>query len=322
MKKILVVSGIAFVVVGALVGWTLSRTATVVPDTAPVTAESDFVPPTGRLADAKQYTAGVRRIMTATSADGVRFTPTGEILSDRANVPDLVLEDDGTIRVYYIGQGIEAGKEETTAMAVSDDGGETWTFHLLTFKNFPGHRDPSDPDVVRLSDGSYRMYYTSSLGAAKLGIAYADSPDGITFTYKGVAFEAAGENAVDSSTVYFDGLWHMYTGQDGLPGQRHATSADGRVFSLADDTTLWLPGDYYASDEIVDGDVLRMYGFSFREKNARSFTSMDGTAWTADGVALEADDGTTLGTRYLQDVNVVRLADGTYFMAYVTGLPE
>lgn len=324
MKKIAI--GISFVLllgIGALVGWLLARPA-VAPTVATPSSEdaSDFVPPTGRVANAKEYTAGVRRILTATSADGVRFTPTGNLFSDRANVPDVLVDDDGTIRVYYIGQGIEANKEETTAVALSRDGGVSWEYRLLTFKDFPMRRDPSDPDVVRLADGTYRMYYTSSVSATKLGIVYADSPDGMTFTYEGVAFEVEGESMVDSSTVYANGLWHMYADQHGIAGQTHATSADGRVFTRADNLVR-LPGDgYYISDEIVVDDVIRLYAFSFADKNARVFTSTDGSSWTEGDVALTADDETTRGTGYLQDVNVAKLADGTYFMAYVTELPR
>lgn len=300
---------------------TVSSPAVISPATD-VTA-SDFVPPQGRAAGAKEFTAGVRRILTATSEDGIRFTPTGTVVSDRANVPDLLLDDDGTIRMYYIGQGIVPGKEESTVVAFSKDGGETWAYRFPTFVNFPNHRDPSDPDVVRLSDGSYRMYFTYSVSATKLGIAYAESPDGMTFTYEGGESFEGPLDAVDSNTVYYDGVWHMFTGQEQTPGQLHATSTDGYAFALASDRAPVFPGrDYYSSDELVVDDAIRLYAFSKTEGNARSFTSTDGMTWAQEDVALAADDTTTLGTGYLQDVAVVRLEDGTYFMAYVSGLPE
>lgn len=334
------ISVVALLIVGIGVGWAFARTAVAptvpsvagisaevatVPARAPVSADvaaddHSFVPPTGRAADAKEYTAGVRRIMTATSADGVHFTPTGRILSDRANVPDLVVDDDGAIRVYYIGQGIVPGQEENTVLAISHDNGVTWTYRTLTYVGFPSRREPSDPDVVRLSDGTYRMYFTYSATPSKLGIAYADSPDGLTFTFGGSSFVTT-DHAVDSSTVYFNGVWHMYSGRESQPVQRHATSADGATFALSKEVDVRLDEGYYISDEVAEGSVLRLYAFSFAKGNARSFTSPDGITWTADDVALTADDATTLGTGFLQDVNVVRLPDGTYFMAYVTGLP-
>ncbi len=286
-----------------------------------LTVGNDFSPPHGRAATAKPYTAGVRRIMTAMSADGIHFIPTGNILSDRANVPDVHIADDGAIWVYYIGQDIETGKEESTVLATSSDQGTSWTYHYLTFNDFPNHRDPSDPDVVRLEDGTYRMFFTMSFTAKKYGIGYADSPDGLTFTYKGKSFEGP-LDAVDSNTVYFDGVWHMFAGQEKNPGQVHATSTDGITFTLATDQTPVFPGkNYYSSDELVENDVLRLYAFSGDEKNARSFTTTDGRTWTPDGVALSGDDTTTLGTDYLQDISVAKRSDGTYFMAYVTELP-
>lgn len=282
---------------------------------------SDFTPPTGRTSAAKPFTAGVRRIMTATSSDGIHFTPTGNILSDRANVPDLHVADDGSIWMYYIGQDIETGKEESTVLATSSDNGKTWAYHYLTFNNFPNDRDPSDPDVVRLADGTYRMFFTMSFTAEKLGIGYADSTDGLSFSYKGESFEGP-LDAVDSNTVYFDGVWHMFVGQEQNPGQVHATSTDGITFTIAADRSPVFPGkNYYSSDELVENNALRLYAFSGDEKNARSFTTTDGITWTPDDIALTADDATTMGTEFLQDVSVVKLPDGTYFMAYVTELP-
>ena len=78
---------------------------------------SDFTPPIGRATESSSSPTDERRLMTATSTDGLHFTPTGKILTDQANVPDLITELDGTLRVYYIGQSIETGKEESTVMA-------------------------------------------------------------------------------------------------------------------------------------------------------------------------------------------------------------
>lgn len=96
---------------------------------------SDFTPPTGRAANPPANSAGERRLLTAASTDGEHFTATGKILTDQANVPDIIVEDDGTLRVYYVGQSIEEGKEESTAVAISQDNGESWEFNTLTFKD-------------------------------------------------------------------------------------------------------------------------------------------------------------------------------------------
>lgn len=284
-----------------------------------IASDSDFTPPIGRPANPPKQSAGERRLLTATSTDGVHFTPTGKILTDQGNVPDIVVDRDGTIRAYYIGQSIEEGKE-STVVAISRDNGETWQFNLLSFHDFPMRLDPSDPDVVLLEDGTYRMYYTSSIDRSTLGIVYAESPDGIAFTYKGVALESSG-NVVDSSTFFFDGQWHMHVLQEKGEGQLHATSKDGRTFTLAETPNLRFPLDrYIASNELIEEDTVRLFAFNFSD--IRSFTSSDAVTWVADDITLEGDAEATLGTNYIQDSSVAKLNDGSYLLIYVSELPE
>lgn len=286
-----------------------------------VNADSDFLPPFGRAENPPPASAGERRLLLARSTDGVHFTASGEVLTDQGNVPDIIVEPNGTIRVYYIAQSVEAGKDENTVTAISNDNGTTWTFRKLTYKNWPLPRDPSDPDVVLLDDGTYRMFYTSSLPNNSLGIVYADSPDGITFTYQGIALQSD-SNVIDSTTFYYDGLWHMYVLQEKIPGQLHATSNDGITFSLTDSPNVILPLDrYILSNQLLEDSVIRMFGFNLPEANIRAFTSTDGENWAIDDIALEGDTTATLGSNYIQDSSVVQLADGTYLMVYVSEIP-
>lgn len=283
---------------------------------------SDFTPPIGRPSNPPPASAGERRLMTATSTDGLHFTPTGKILTDQGNVPDLIAELDGTLRVYYIGQSIETGKQESTVMASSKDHGLTWEFHTLTFVNIPQPRDPSDPDVVLLEDGTYRMYYTSHISTEKIGILYADSPDGITFTYGGQSLEGVG-SVIDSTTMLVDGVWHMFVLQPKEIGQLHATSTDGKSFAFVDQDVISIPDtSYFLSNPLPGSSPLRMFGFSFPQKNIRTFTTMDMNTWVADDVALNADATTTLDTMCLQDNSVAQQEDGTYFMVYVSEISE
>lgn len=286
-----------------------------------VAETSDFTPPIGGLSNPQPKTAGERRLMTATSTDGLHFTSTGKILTDQGNVPDLVTEPDGTLRVYYIGQTIDPKEQESTVMAESKDDGKTWEFHTLTFTNLPQPRDPSDPDVVILDDGTYRMYYTSQISKDKIGIMYADSPDGIAFTYGGLSLEGA-ESVIDSTTMLVDNVWHMLVLKMNMPGQLRATSTDGKSFTFVDQDVISIPDEsYFLSNPLPGSSPLRMFGFSFPQKNIRTFTTTDMSTWTTDDVALNADAATTLGSMYLQDNSVAQLNDGTYLMVYVSGLP-
>lgn len=283
---------------------------------------SDFVPPTGRPANPPPESAGERRLLTATSLDGEHFTATGKILTDQGNVPDIILEEDGTILVYYVGQSIEEGKE-STAVAISDDNGESWKFKNLVFEDWPQPRDPSDPDVILLDNGTYRMYYTSSIGKTnKIGILYADSPDGITFTYKGIALSGS-ENVIDSTTLYFDGLWHMYVLKERGEGQLHATSANGKTFTFTEDALVFPEEGYIASNALISENAVRMFAFGVPSfADIRSFTSSDMETWVAGDIALEGDEAATLGSEYIQDSSVVELADGTFLLVYVSEMSE
>lgn len=287
-----------------------------------VNPDSDFLPPVGRLVNPPPASAGERRLLLAYSTDGIHFTASGEVLTDQGNVPDIIVEPDGTIRVYYIGQSINPNQEENTVVAISKDNGATWTFRNLTYKNWPQPRDPSDPDVVLLDDGTYRMYYTTSLTSDKLGIVYATSPDGITFTYQGESLRGPGD-VVDSTTMHYDGLWHMYVLQEKEPGQLHATSTDGLTFTLTSTQPIKLPNERYViSNQLIEGDSWRMFGFNLQEKNIRSFTTTDGSAWTSGDIALEGDAVATLGSNYIQDSSVAKLSDGSYLMVYVSEMSK
>lgn len=278
---------------------------------------SDFTPPTTKAENPPPESAGERRLLTATSTDGVHFTPTGTVFTEQGNVPDVVVTDDGTLYLYYIGQGIEEGKE-TTPVAISVDNGATWTYHFITQNNWPTPRPPSDPDVVLLDDGTFRMYYTTDLGRGKLGIAYADSSDGIAFTYKDAALSVP-FTVIDSSTMYMDGMWHMFVLDEKKPQQYHATSVDGKTFSLVSTSPVTLPKPgYIISNPTFEDDTMRMFGFSLRDSDIRSFTTTDAETWSADDIALDATDASTLGSGFIQDMTVASLADGTYLMVYVT----
>lgn len=288
-----------------------------------VDVDSDFTPPKGRAQNPPPASAGERRLLIARSTDGVHFAPSDTVLTDQGNVPDAVVEPNGTIHVYYIGQSIQVGKEENTVRATSRDNGDTWTFEKLVFKNWPQPRDPSDPDVVLLDDGTYRMYYTTSLSDASIGIAYAESLDGITFTYRGESLKGSAGNVIDSTTFFYNGKWHMYVLQEKKQGQLYATSTNGTDFSIVSQQPIRLPGALYViSNQLIENTTLRMFGFSLADKNIRTFTSTDGVAWTLGDIALEGDEEATLGSNYIQDSTVAKLSDGNYLMIYVSEIPK
>lgn len=303
-----------------------ATTQTTAPQTSTTTeiTTDTFTPPTGKATNPPPQSAGERRILIATSNDGITFTPTGIALTEQGNVPDMVIDANGMISIYYVGQDIENGKE-TTAVARSTDNGGTWNYYYLDFVNYPSPRDPSDPDVVILPDGTYRMYYTDNLSKQNddLGIQYADSADGITFTYKGIALNPDFP-VIDSTTFYFGGKWHMYVLDFKKPSQYYASSTDGKTFTTTQDSVAFQANvtNFIGSNPLITSTDVRLFGFGDASQDIGSVRSTDGITWTAEsGSRLVKNSSSTLGGSYLQDLSVGKMANGTYLMVYVTDYP-
>ena len=66
---------------------------------------NDFEPATG-IGESPPGAQGLgpwaTRLMLATSADGLTFTRTQEIVCDQAGVPNVIVDHDGYVRIYYI----------------------------------------------------------------------------------------------------------------------------------------------------------------------------------------------------------------------------
>lgn len=281
---------------------------------------SDFEPPFGPAPDAPSESPGAFRLLAARSSDGLHFERMGQIITDQANVPDLIVDEQGWVYLYYTG-GQVGNRHNATALAISADGGETWVFKYVEFSGFPGG-PPVDPDIVRLPDGRLRMYVTTGTGG-RIAIAYADSEDGIHFTYGGEAFGLDDANVLDSTTFFVDNTWQMFTLDGPRPEQWRATSVDGATFTPQGKTLFTAGGANYigANGVPVDGGY-RMYGFFIPNRDFRSFFSTDGVAWVAEeGVRLAFDPASGLEGSYIKDPAVARLADGSYLMVYVTRIP-
>lgn len=154
---------------------------------------------------------GVRNLFSAFSKDGISFEK-GSVAIDStkedgsfASVPDFILLDDGSIRMYYVSFG------EHIASAISKDGGKTWQRE----KGFRLKNKTVDPDVIR-KDGQWVMYYATLVGAGNR-IRKAVSDDGIKWEMvRGDLLVSAGsEGAVlDPDVVLLkDGSYRMYFGE-------------------------------------------------------------------------------------------------------------
>lgn len=261
------------------------------------------------------------RLMTATSEDGVNWSKTGTILSKQANTPNVVVDANGVIYVYYTGGHI-ADQEQAMAVAVSTDQGETWEFRLLDIIGDKLGPMSGDPDVVLTDDGVFHLYFTSELiGDGYPAIFSAESQDGISFEYVGKAFAGNGNGTMDSSTYYLDGVWYMSTFQLTAPGHYFAESRDGETFTYVGEGTVKPEGTipfFLANEVLLENGQARMFGF-YAKEGFRSATSTDGMNWTDEGydlidfIAGSEEDGL-----YLKDPAVAQLQDGSYLMVYVS----
>ena len=286
-----------------------------------VAMTADFEPPVGLAAESPSESPGHFRLLVATSADGLTFTPTGQLITDQASVPDMLINEQGWIYLYYTGWQVGERQNETAA-AISTDAGQSWVFKYVEFGGFDG-APPVDPDIVRLPDGTFRMFITSSLGS-NISIWYADSTDGLHFERRGEALTKEGENVIDSTTFFFNNMWHMLALAGTTTDQWHGTSPDGTIFNAPDKFVFGDAGARYVASNGVEVDNgYRLYSFSLGKLDIRSFFSTDGSNWTLeDGVRLAHDPNSPLEDSYIKDPAVLRLADGTYLMVYVTRIPS
>lgn len=184
----------------------------------------------------EQWANNTGRFYRATSADGVTFTisPSTPVMdpggSDNnfLSVPDIINIGGGTLRMYFVAGGA------LTDSATSTNDGLTWTREgRVTINGLSAANWVVDPDLVRLSNGSYRMYFATGpdgqSGLNSKRIRSATSTDGRTFTLDPgvrVAPLASGDDIVDPDVIQLpDGRYRMYYGYSTAGGNYNLLSS-------------------------------------------------------------------------------------------------
>jgi hypothetical protein len=295
---------------------------------AKVNTDSEFTPPRGGVSGPGP---APMRLMIATSRDGLNFERKNLIVADQGAVPDLVVDSNGWIWLYY--QAWNAGGvQNPVAVALSKDNGASWTFRRTRLEGFERAKpDPCDPEIQLLPDGTFRLY-TTWPGPARHPVTWlCESRDGVNFQRVGVAFAPEGAHALDPSVLRIGDTWHLFAGGGRGPEENwHATSPDGRTFTTGQPRRFNAFGmGVMMANGIAVPDGWRFYGFNNkrpgRPHRIVSFFTRDGKDWsTDDGARLEA----TGGLPALEDPSagphdpaIGRLKDGTYFMIYVARIP-
>lgn len=175
---------------------------------------------------------------------------------------DVVLLDDGRFRMYYATEPEVANNQLEIFSATSNDG-KTWQQEPDIRKQFAVF-----PDVVKLPDGKWRMYYQN-----EQEIKSAISDDGITWTDElGVRIDAKEEgftleNVAAPTTIKLDnGQYIMvYRGNENKP---YGTE------KLPNQTTSYF---FYAMSD--DGLTFTKKGIALDSRNETLKGSIDGPDW-------------------------------------------
>jgi hypothetical protein len=269
-------------------------------------AQGQSVPPPSAPGEGGPY---FHQVLSASSRDGLLWTPDERVLLDHASVPTAVVAPDGRLFIFYV----DASQvPEGTRCAVSEDGGASFRPGACAIDGMTT-RKALDPSILRLPDGRLRLYYYACDGAPDTGglhsIHSAIAVDGVHFTEEGEVFAHPG--LVDPDVFWSGREWLMYVYSGEARTTVMATSRDGRRFDYLGPLSL---KDWGTTAPVrLDDGRLRLYAFDQPEgRVVASFLSHDGLTWEREpGVRLEAPSG-----YQITDPFVVPLRDGTFKMFY------
>ena len=285
---------------------------------------SGFVPAVGQ-GDPPPGTSGsgpwATRIMLASSTDGLTFTRTGEIVADQGGVPNMIVDHDGRVRVYYVAwqqTGNVGGSDGNfTAVAIRTAPGE-WVYHRVRIEGISSPTPPVDPDAVLLQDSRYRLYF--KLDAS---ISSATSTNGVDFILDEGERFATDEPVFDPAVLETDSGWQMWIGPD---GSYTASSVDGLEFTPTGAFTVQGQSFHPWSAVAVSGGGYRLYGSHLSPGSSGGISSVfsqTGETWQLDTGSRLSETGLNpaLEAGFEVDNGVAVLADGSYLLAYLATIP-
>ena len=274
----------------------------------------------GRAAGTNESMPGGNRVRAATSSDGITWNRLPNAILDQVATPSLVIGPKGLPLLYTTAHHIN-GRQDGFAVSVGSADGRTWRHCRVNLKGFPAGVMGVDPDVVALPGGGYRMYLTGSAipGSPRIAIHYADSPDGVTWTYGGIAFGRP-DSILDSVTFRVGETWHMYTLSENTD-MVHGVSPDGRTFTYLGKAPILIDGKpFVLSQAAVTGDQMRVFGFGPGGSWISAVATSDGATWQPDAQPALVFDP-SVESKFIRDPAVVKLANGSYLMVYATPIP-
>lgn len=282
------------------------------------------------------------RLLVAKSNDGMNWTRTNLVLSDRSSVADGLVLPSGRLLVYYVAGCIEVSGSEQPAnhikVAISDDSGKSWTYKDVQFNNLlSGGTLPVDPNVVLLDNGNINMLVTidpDQTGSQKPCSYSALSTDGgFTYTLSNTSvYSVSGTDVLDPENFRFgSGNWKLWAG--GIPGKNMFGLSTNDATSFTDQgefcsaTNIDNSLECYVTADVIqyDASTYRMYAFGTSPNGQliRSLSSTDGDTWVLDPTV----NLTVLSSSGVEDLDVwaptvLKLNDTSFIMVYETRIPS
>lgn len=266
--------------------------------------------------------------MIWTKEDGVRVDCGGTYDSVSAVCPDIIQLPNGSYRMYYYGSD---GANYRILSAISTDG-LTWTKESGVRVDIGGPYDSggaTDGHVIKLPNGTYRMYYHGTDGAVGR-ILSAISSDGINWVKEdGVRIDSSqsGSSDVGNAEVLLlqNGTYRMYyKAYDGVHNYiLSALSTDSLSWYGEPGVRINYGGTYdslfawhSSTIQLLNG-TYRMYYSGYDGTNHRILS-----AWSSDGINWLKENGIRINIGGTYDLTnalypyAMKLSDGSYRMYY------
>jgi hypothetical protein len=289
-------------------GWIVVVTGPPRENTATGTRPIGPVPSASPIPPAAAADARNRRLMMATSKDGLNWVLSAEAFAEHATAPALFEGPDGRLIALFV----DAADGRPAAIAARvETGNGVWTARPTDLRG-------TDPDVVRQRDGTYRAYTRVPDGS----IALSFSRDGLGWTFIGMAFRDTEYPNASDPDVFETGTGWMMLLSIG-PQLLRATSADGLSFTTSGVASL---GGIGSSTVKIDTGWRTYFHSnpSLQTERAviRSATTSNGGSWRIDPGDRLATAGVGPAQYGVTKPAPVRRADGSWAMLVTTFIEE
>ncbi|UCE47328.1 MAG: hypothetical protein JSW47_17205, partial [Phycisphaerales bacterium] len=250
------------------------------------------------------------RVLLATSKDGLSWEVSGHVLAEQASVPELFAGPDGRPIVLFVDASGRSERGGLGAMIQQPDG--SWTRRATNLRG-------ADPSVVRLKDGTYRVYTKQRDGS----IQVFSSTNGLDWRPLGEAFRNERyPQATDPDVFEIPSGWVMLVSLG--PRLLRCTSHDGVRF--VSQGIMDLRGSVSDTVAVKGGWRTFFHVNAGRQTGGRmvirSALTTDGRSWhieDGDRVRPPNEGPARLG---VADPAPLQLPDGSWLMAlksFITG---